>query len=131
MHQGIYEENLNAETGVARVAVPPQHHPTSPVTLLKHPPTSVDSAHTPNFSKVLDSICYGLLAKLRYYGSRVPLASLLESHSNECSQSAVRNNLTADILQILHGVPQGSTLVLLLYRIYTTDGTTDISTKEW
>jgi hypothetical protein len=25
MHHGIYEENLNADAGVAKVAVPPQH----------------------------------------------------------------------------------------------------------
>ena len=70
-------------------------------------------------SKVFDKVCHdGLVFKLRSYGAKSELLSLLKNYLQNREQRVVLNGQTSGWRKINFGVPQGSVLGPLLFLIY-------------
>ena len=75
-----------------------------------------------DMSKVFDKVCHdGLVFKLRSYGAKSELLSLLKNYLQNREQRVVLNGQTSGWRKINSGVPKGSVLGPLLFLIYIND----------
>jgi len=73
-------------------------------------------------AKAFDCLDHGiLLKKLKKYGIKGLPLKLFEKYLTERQQFTIVNSVSSKMDKILCGVPQGSTLVLLLFNIYIND----------
>ena len=75
-----------------------------------------------DISKVFEKLWHeGLIFQLKSYGLDSSLLKLMENHLIDRQQLVVLNGLISSSKKILAGVPQGSVLVPLLFKIYIND----------
>ena len=97
------------------------------IKLFDHISKEMDSGNTPtalyiDLSKAFDTLSFDIiLQKLKHYGVMGTELRLLTDYLTNRKQYVVFNNHCSDITDIVNGVPQGSILGPLLFRIHIND----------